>query len=101
MVLAIGVLNQKGGVGKTTLAIDLADEMSRRNRRTLLTDADQQGSALDWGAARSEDAQFSIIGLPRSTIYREIGRLGQGYDAVVIDGLPRVYEVARSPRLFS
>lgn len=96
MALVIGLLNQKGGVGKTTLAVHIADEISRRNHRTLLIDADQQGSALDWGAARAEDAVFSIVGLPRPTIHREIERLGQGYDVVVIDGPPRVYEVARS-----
>jgi chromosome partitioning protein len=94
--MIIGFLNQKGGVGKTTLAVHVADVMARRGRRTLLVDADPQGSALDWAASRQEVPIFPVAGLPRSSIHKELPVLAKGYEFVVIDGPPRVYEVARS-----
>lgn len=94
--MIIGVLNQKGGVGKTTLSIGIAAELARQGARVLLIDADPQGSSLDWAAAREGAALFSIVGLPRATIHKEIENLRQNYDHVVIDGPPRVTDLARS-----
>jgi hypothetical protein len=63
--MIVGFLNQKGGVGKTTLAIHVADALARRCKRVLLVDADPQGSALDWAAARHGDALFPSPDSPR------------------------------------
>ncbi|EFF43076.1 partition protein A [Xanthomonas citri pv. aurantifolii str. ICPB 11122] len=89
-------MNQKGGVGKTTLAVNLAASFSRHGSRVLLIDADPQGSALDWAAAREGEPLFSVVGFPRPTVHKDIAQLGQGYDHIVIDGPPRVTDLARS-----
>ncbi|MBU8834474.1 ParA family partition ATPase [Mycolicibacterium goodii] len=92
-------VNQKGGVGKTTLAVNVAAERARRGRRVLLIDADPQGSALDWQAQRGRMERGSLItvaGFPRETIHREIGQLGAGYDDIVIDAPGRIEAVARA-----
>ena len=94
--MILGFLNQKGGVGKTTLAVHVADALARREHRVLLVDADPQGSALDWAATRVGKPLFPVAGLPRASIHKELPSLAHGYDFIVIDGPPRVYDVARS-----
>ncbi len=94
--MIISVQNQKGGVGKTTLAIHISYVLSSSNKRVLLIDADPQGSSRDWAAAREDEPPFSVVGLDRPTIHRDLKSLSEGYDHVVIDGPPRVTDLARS-----
>ncbi|HNG92018.1 MAG: AAA family ATPase [Blastocatellia bacterium] len=94
MILA--VLNQKGGVGKTTLSIHIATFFAQEGNRVLVVDADPQSSALDWSVSRETEGLFPVVGIPKPSLHKEIPALAKDYDLVVIDGPPRVNDVARS-----
>lgn len=78
------------------MAVSIAMCLYIQGERVLLIDADHQGSALDWKAARGDLPAFSVVGIPKDTIHREVVLLGRDYDWVVIDGPPRISAVAKS-----
>lgn len=47
-------------------------------------------------AAMKKEALISVIGMPKPIIHKELPKIGADFDFVVIDGAPRVYDVARS-----
>lgn len=100
--MIVAFLNQKGGVGKTTLALHLAGAWSARGRRVLVVDADPQASALDWADQRLREGLprlFGVLGLARETLHKELPDLARETDHLIIDGPPRVAGIARSALL--
>jgi chromosome partitioning protein len=96
--MIIGVLNQKGGVGKTTLSLSIAHELARRTAfdKILVVDSDPQQSALNWSEIREIKLPFSVIGFSKKSLHRDLPPIAKNYTHVIIDGSPRVTELARS-----
>ena len=91
----VAVLNEKGGVGKTTIATHLARGFQRAGETAILIDSDPQGSARDWYAAAGEDNPLPpVVGMDRSPLFKNLKSVVQGFQWVIIDGSPGIEELA-------
>jgi chromosome partitioning protein len=100
--MIIALLNQKGGVGKTTLATHLAGAFALLGRSTVVIDADPQSSALDWARRRDQAGLprlFGVVGLAKENLHVEAPAIARHFDHLLIDGPPRVTALARSALL--
>ena len=86
MILTVG--NTKGGVGKTTLAVNLAIARAMDGRDVLLVDGDEQRTAMTFTELRAEvrgEAGYTAVALEGSAIRTQVRQLAPKVDDVVID----------------
>lgn len=84
----IAVVSQKGGVGKSTLALHLAVEFTAQGKKVAVIDLDAQCSAANWGDRRQADFPV-VISAQANRLKKEIDRIRQhGGDVVIIDTAP-------------
>jgi chromosome partitioning protein len=93
--MIISFVNQKGGVGKTTTAINIAASLIRRNKKLLFIDADPQGSAIQWHTVENNNA-FEILHYPEPVNKSDIEVLSKNYDYIVIDAPPAMGDITES-----
>ncbi|MEZ0497934.1 ParA family partition ATPase [Sphingomonas sp. IW22] len=92
----VAIISQKGGAGKTTLAIHLAAAAQAAGRVALIVDTDPQATASQWASWRN-DAPPEVIDSPPPRLAAKVAAAsGQGADFIVIDTPPHADSAARA-----
>ncbi len=97
--VVVACLNQKGGVGKSTIAQNLAAAAHLAGYRTALVDLDPQGTSADWFRVRAPTSR--LCGLPVIHVNQSLGvhqleDLTRQYEFVVYDGPARLADVCEA-----
>lgn len=101
MAKVFGIIQVKGGAGRSTIATNLAGELSKRGR-TVLIDADMpQGTSASWYAMRREAGRTGNLTADTVASHRELiekveKHTKAGAEYIVLDGPPRIAEMTRA-----
>ena len=92
----IGLINQKGGVSKSTTSIHLAYWLSvKKKKKVLLVDADSQKSSSQWIDGMDQQIPVSILQSP-DEILEQLPDLSRNYEYVIVDGPASLSEATRA-----
>ena len=88
MAHIISVLNPKGGVGKTTISLNIASCLHAQGHRVLLVDSDKQGNLRSWADKRPDQYDLPmVVGADVEKSLVRVGELGGDFDYVIVDGV--------------
>jgi chromosome partitioning protein len=84
----VGILHGKGGVGKSTIAVNLSRSLQLRGHEPVVIDCDAQGTAQSWKASRGDEEELPpVYGVGKaSALEADVGRLSGSFDVAIIDG---------------
>lgn len=88
------IVSQKGGSGKTTLALHLAIAATAKGRKTIVIDLDPQTSAERWAEVRDQDEPTIVAGLPEKLEAMLRAAAEQGADLAIVDTPAKVDKTA-------
>ena len=93
--MRIGITNLKGGVGKTTISINLAVCFAHMGYRVCIVDTDTNQSSLKWYGARDENLpQVLAVGATDAkALNKAVDKLHNDHDIIIIDGTPSLSEM--------
>ncbi len=100
MAKVIGLVQVKGGSGRSTIATSLAGELARENTVTLIDCDLPQGTAASWAALREQVGLTSATAANYRELLARVERFGHS-DYIVVDGPPRIAEMVRAVLLVS
>ena len=92
----VSFLHQKGGTGKSTLAIALATSLAAQGARVLLLDADYQGTSAEWGNRFGAALHVEVRSQVQPIVEHEAGRFAARVEWFVIDGPPGLSPMTES-----
>lgn len=96
----LALICQKGGAGKTTLAIHLAAAAASAGHRTLLLDLDPQASARKWADRREAETPDTTVESPARLDAALKAAAAEGYGLTILDTAPNADQAAlRAARL--
>jgi chromosome partitioning protein len=94
-MMIISLVNQKGGVGKTTIAINIGIGMARRNYKVGFMDTDPQGTASQWQSIEGNLA-FEVRRHPSRVSSGDLMDTDRNHGLLVIDTPPAIGEITQS-----
>ena len=94
--MVLSVTNLKGGVGKTTIATNIAVTLVHRGFDVCIVDTDLgQQSSMEWAGNRSEDLKpVPVFGVTIKQLNKEVEGLRKRFDIIIVDGTPQLSELA-------